>query len=176
MLPFETNRFLFNQQEFETYFPAYVVQQMVSSAHPSSTVKPPSGFFFLPPARDLPIAFCARLSLSFPVLFSAVPLYSLPLRAPDRRPGPATIRSEHLQLNWFSDGGICSNFPVHFFDRWLPRRPTFGITLTALPAESFLKGGRVSSDYLAMSRPSGQIGIIKPAEIPRCGSRVASPT
>jgi hypothetical protein len=31
-----------------------------------------------------------------------------------------------------------------------------------MPAESFLRSGRLSSDYLAMSRPSGQTGIIKP--------------
>ena len=30
---------------------------------------------------------------------------------------------------WFSDGGIGSNFTVHFFDGLLPRRPTFGINL-----------------------------------------------
>jgi hypothetical protein len=30
---------------------------------------------------------------------------------------------------WFSDGGITSNFPIHFFDSLFPRRPTFGITL-----------------------------------------------
>src|SRR5262249_7435710 len=29
----------------------------------------------------------------------------------------------------FSDGGISSNFPIHFFDRFLPTRPTFGISL-----------------------------------------------
>ena len=30
---------------------------------------------------------------------------------------------------WFSDGGICSNFPVHFFDGVMPTRPTFGVNL-----------------------------------------------
>jgi hypothetical protein len=30
---------------------------------------------------------------------------------------------------WFSDGGITSNFPVHFFDAPLPRWPTFAINL-----------------------------------------------
>ena len=31
----------------------------------------------------------------------------------------------------FSDGGISSNFPVHFFDGFLPSRPTFGIGFAA---------------------------------------------
>jgi hypothetical protein len=30
---------------------------------------------------------------------------------------------------WFSDGGVSSNFPVHFFDASLPRHPTFAINL-----------------------------------------------
>jgi hypothetical protein len=30
---------------------------------------------------------------------------------------------------WFSDGGITSNFPVHFFDAPLPRWPTFAFNL-----------------------------------------------
>jgi hypothetical protein len=30
---------------------------------------------------------------------------------------------------WFSDGGICSNFPIHFFDSLVPLWPTFGIML-----------------------------------------------
>jgi hypothetical protein len=30
---------------------------------------------------------------------------------------------------WFSDGGICSNFPIHFFDKLIPGRPTFAINL-----------------------------------------------
>jgi len=28
-----------------------------------------------------------------------------------------------------SDGGLCSNFPIHLFDSFLPRWPTFGISL-----------------------------------------------
>jgi|GEM_PF-596051 len=36
-----------------------------------------------------------------------------------------------MQRNWFSDGGICSNFPIQFFDAWLPTRPTFGVILTS---------------------------------------------
>jgi len=42
-----------------------------------------------------------------------------------------------IQVNWFSDGGICSNFPIHFFDAWLPTRPTFGINLIPMPQEAF---------------------------------------
>ncbi len=34
-----------------------------------------------------------------------------------------------LERCWFSDGGLTSNFPIHFFDAPLPSRPTFGINL-----------------------------------------------
>ena len=30
---------------------------------------------------------------------------------------------EDLKVNWFSDGGISSNFPIHLFDSWLPPYP-----------------------------------------------------
>jgi hypothetical protein len=34
--------------------------------------------------------------------------------------------------NWFSDGGITSNFPIHFFDKLIPRWPTFGLYIADL--------------------------------------------
>ena len=30
---------------------------------------------------------------------------------------------------WFSDGGICTNFPIHLFDSFIPSWPTFAISL-----------------------------------------------
>ena len=50
---------------------------------------------------------------------------------------PLQLISDDLQKNWFSDGGICSNFPIQFFDTWLPKYPTFGINLTSMPRETF---------------------------------------
>lgn len=34
-----------------------------------------------------------------------------------------------LERCWFSDGGISSNFPIHFFDGFLPMWATFGFML-----------------------------------------------
>jgi hypothetical protein len=66
----------------------------------------------------------ARISLSFPLLLSAVPLYAWrPRRADGGRWEMA------FQKCWFSDGGITSNLPVHLFDRPLPTRPTYAINL-----------------------------------------------
>jgi hypothetical protein len=58
--------------------------------------------------------------LSFPLLLSGVPLYT-------------ESRDGELLKHWFSDGGIGSNFPIHFFDSWLPSRPTFGLDLRPTP-------------------------------------------
>jgi hypothetical protein len=46
---------------------------------------------------------------------------------------PHPKRSAEVMENWFSDGGISSNFPIHFFDSWLPAHPTFGIDLQEFP-------------------------------------------
>jgi len=137
VLPFEDNRFLFKQRELEEYFPKYVVDQMVRTSHAGSSVNPPPGFFFLPSADQLPIGFGVRLSLSFPILICAVPLYTIRLDAFSRRVAgqPLQLAPADMKRNWFSDGGICSNFPIHFFDHWLPRRPTFGISLGKMPAD-----------------------------------------
>jgi predicted acylesterase/phospholipase RssA len=102
----------------------------------------------LPAAADLPVVFAARLSLSLPGVFEAVRLY--------RRVESVTVRDElgrrltaggadleyppapddrfWVEQLWFSDGGITSNFPIHFFDAPLPLWPTFGINLTGYPA------------------------------------------
>lgn len=56
---------------------------------------------------------------------------SIPERAPAGAGGPAAAAPPPPEAErcWFSDGGICSNFPVHFFDAPLPGRPTFGVNL-----------------------------------------------
>lgn len=69
----------------------------------------------LPSRDELPVVLAVRMSLSFPGLIAAVPLC---------RDG---------RVHWFSDGGITSNFPIHFFDSLLPRWPTFGLSLQSYP-------------------------------------------
>jgi hypothetical protein len=78
---------------------------------------------------DLPVVFAARLSLSFPILISAVPLWGFDFSyaARDARGERGEPR---LTRCWFSDGGLTSNFPIHFFDGPIPRWPTFAFNLT----------------------------------------------
>ena len=66
----------------------------------------------------------ARISLSFPGLISAIPLYAVDTS----RKNPADRKAVRC---WFSDGGITSNFPIHFFDSLWPRRPTFALDSAA---------------------------------------------
>jgi predicted acylesterase/phospholipase RssA len=183
VLPFN-EPFIFCKQDFEKLFPETIVAKLTRSARKIRGIELPQedGYYFLPKGDDLPVAVAARLSMSFPLLFSSVPLYSLPLwvrekieddafnvseepldvlpkslgqlvergtpaskarhsitsalqmanrwRNEDRTYAP---KREDLIPHWFSDGGIASNFPIHFFDQWLPKSPTFGITLRYLP-------------------------------------------
>lgn len=74
-----------------------------------------------PSTPDIPVVLGVRLSLSFSVLFSGVTFHTIDV---GRAPGKIGL----IEV-WFSDGGITSNFPIHFFDALWPQRPTFGITL-----------------------------------------------
>lgn len=76
----------------------------------------------VPAAWDLPVVVAARISLSFPGLISAVPMFCVDYSRAFGKRGLVEV--------WFSDGGISSNFPMHFFDSPWPARPTFGINLS----------------------------------------------
>lgn len=89
----------------------------------------------LPAPAHLPVVVSVRMSVSFPLLFSAVPLWALDRRSPRTaealravRAGVAAADPDFTEL-WFTDGGFTSNFPVHLFDAALPTRPTFAINL-----------------------------------------------
>ncbi len=77
----------------------------------------------IPPPAKFPVLLAARMSLSFPVLFAAIPLWAIDYEYP---------RGERkFRRCLFSDGGISSNFPMHLFDGLVPQWPTFGIDLEA---------------------------------------------
>lgn len=121
-IPFEKHIFFYKKKELEKYFPDKVVEWMLCNQRHRKNKRfgePPTGYCGLPLPKDLPVLVAARMSLSFPVLLSALPLYAF-----DYRKKPAM-----LTKCWFSDGGECSNFPIHFFDSALPSRPTFGLNL-----------------------------------------------
>lgn len=116
--PLKTHELAFDAVEWGEYFPASVMKQLVESAKsvPNADHLRTDGKLPLP-TLDLPIIIAARMSLSFPVLFSTVPLYAINHNKKD----------QPLERVLFSDGGITSNFPVHRFDSIYPRWPTLAI-------------------------------------------------
>jgi predicted acylesterase/phospholipase RssA len=126
-LPFRSRIWAFDPNEFEKLFPQRIVKWMKD--HPASALSDgdievfarfrANGLYPMPPSDDLPIIVAVRMSLSFPILLSTVPLHAVDY----------TQDGNPIVVHRFSDGGITSNFPIHFFDAAIPGRPTFGIDL-----------------------------------------------
>ncbi|MGH3133406.1 MAG: hypothetical protein ACRDNY_06630 [Gaiellaceae bacterium] len=124
----EDGGLLFDPEEWKTFFPLDVVEHMVRNARAPKAEEqalieqqaPGRTLLYFPGGAQLPILVAARMSLSFPVLISTVPLWQIQYRNDD---------DHRLKRLVFSDGGISSNFPVHFFDSPLPTRPTFALNL-----------------------------------------------
>ena len=119
-IPFDTNIFMFKEAEWRAIFPPRIFDFILKR---SGAVDGHPGYRWLPRTPDLPVVVAIRMSLSFPGLITAVPLYACDYSLLDEEARAVPRRS------WFSDGGICSNFPIHFFDSIWPAWPTFGITL-----------------------------------------------
>ena len=124
----------FLESEMRDLFPASVVAHMVkvSTQYAEATPYPLRRAalhepFWRMPGRQLPILVAARMSVSFPVLFKAVPLWTVERKRAPRQPDELRMRR-----CLFADGGFCSNFPIHLFDSAVPDWPTFGIALRDL--------------------------------------------
>jgi hypothetical protein len=114
-----------------------------------------------PRGGGLPVVVAARMSLSFPLLVSAVPLWGVDWTRKENQGGGAPT----LERVWLSDGGICSNLPIHFFDAALPTRPTFAIDLRdAGPADAvgaWLPRNNASGVAQRWTRlPEGREGVL----------------
>ena len=130
-IPFSGKGFYFRPSDWSKLFPREVVDWMTQKQDRTARRAFAEGgeqLVALPEMSDLPIIVAIRMSLSFPVLLTAVPLYAVDysLKKNDQLAKDLPICAEAC---WFSDGGITSNFPIHFFDSPLPRWPTFGINL-----------------------------------------------
>jgi hypothetical protein len=111
--------FAFDPKEWERYFPTRIVEFLVRKASGiKSETLARDGKLPLP-IEDLPVVVAARMSLSFPLFFTMIPLWCANFHLP-KKP---------LMRVWFSDGGVTSNFPMHRFDALYPRWPTIGLNL-----------------------------------------------
>jgi predicted acylesterase/phospholipase RssA len=119
-VPFDDRRFLFRPDEFRRLFPSRIVDWMIRT---SSEFPGDPRYRSLP--ADLPVIVAVRMSLSFPLLLAAVPLHARNFRQTEE------TEKQRPRPQWFSDGGLSSNFPIHFFDAIWPRWPTFGVKLEA---------------------------------------------
>jgi predicted acylesterase/phospholipase RssA len=142
-LPIGTEIFSFRKSEFDRLFPTHIVDYLARTENELKSetgeafrdAEGNSDYYRLLGGDDFPILLVARLSLSFPGLISAVPLYRIDYTVKNKS-GERGVLVRCL----FSDGGITSNFPIHFFDALLPRRPTFGISLGSIDKRSFPTG------------------------------------
>ena len=155
-IPFEDDLFYFNADELRQYFTTDVVDWMVEHPRGSRKGKKPAaalpdGFHRMPAAPDLPVVVAARMSLSFPFLISAVPLY-----AKDRSRESAADKNK-LERCWFTDGGLSSNFPVHLFDEPLPDGPTFALNLRDFPLDKEPQPSECDNVYYPASNRAAQL-------------------
>jgi hypothetical protein len=123
-LPFNEQIYAFRLADFERLFPARITSYLAEHCEKvDDTTGEYGDLYKFPGPENLPVIVATRMSLSFPLLFCAVPLYARDF----------TFASEAERAKWrknlFSDGGLSNNFPIQFFDRMLPNSPTFGITL-----------------------------------------------
>ena len=197
-MPWNDDIYFFDPAEFEKLFGPVVVQAMID--HPPPLPSGPVGRRIrevllvhagtlrpFPRAADLPIIVATRMSLSFPLLISAVPLYALDYTGANlayvkavrewRQQHPDASLAEHaaavaerpvFDVNWFSDGGLTANLPVQFFDSVLPSRPTFAIDLAPFsddhPRSSRRAGQQLSASGQPGRRPPtyGSVGAQAP--------------
>jgi predicted acylesterase/phospholipase RssA len=136
-IPFKENEtFYYDPIEWTTLFGGDVLNWLAKNPKPGA---PPvvdthgkKRLLALPDAASLPVVVGARLSLGVPLLFTAVPMYTVDLTRADHRDYAETGNVAAplvAEQCWFVDGGLCANFPIHLFDAPIPRWPTFGISL-----------------------------------------------
>jgi hypothetical protein len=140
--PLETEIFYFRPDDLRRLFPDYVVDWLVGHARAADPMKPQEvarhaylrerGYLPLPIAGELPVILGTRMSLSFPILLSAVRLWAIDWTRVVNTQNPTQPLIEAV---WFSDGGVSSNFPIALFDAPLPTRPTLGISLGEFPPD-----------------------------------------
>src|SRR5580704_1384573 len=101
-LPMHNRRFFFEKTEWAEIFPERIMAFLIAQCEP---FQPPAGepgqYYYFPDEVRLPLVVAARMSLSFPGLISAVPLWTRDLTL-------VVDKAEQAKLRrcLFSDGGL----------------------------------------------------------------------
>lgn len=132
-----------------------------------------------PEPRNLPVIVATRMSLSFPGLVQAIPVHTTNWTDPanqavgdalnkwygahrddDTPPlvadAAAAVPKTRKVRNWFSDGGICANLPVHMFDSPIPTRPTFAVNLDPFGGARPRRAVEAENSYLPADAHGGR--------------------
>jgi hypothetical protein len=147
----------YDPDELKDYFPPRVMAWLAATAaRPDDdedalgVVTGPEGqtraLLRFPRGADLPVVVAIRMSLSFPLLLSAVPLYSVDHSLAGNRDAKAQKKPLNATRVWFSDGGIGSNMPLHMFDALLPGHPTFAVNLKPMHPDHGIKTPEVKDN------------------------------
>ncbi|MGA4507151.1 hypothetical protein ACQB6R_05485 [Propionibacteriaceae bacterium G1746] len=186
-MPWASREFFFDPRDFRRLFPADVVDWMVSHPAPLPSGKAAAfdaqvlrdqaaPLVPWPAAADLPVVVATRMSLSFPVLIQPVRLMAVDYNQPDnreardllpdwRRDNPmgstaqaaSQLPAPRFDPVWFTDGGLCANLPVHFFDTPLPKRPTFAFNLGGFPPGMAKSDDQRQNSHLPTSNQGGAL-------------------
>jgi hypothetical protein len=105
-LPIRDRRFVFKRGEWEN-FPSRILAFLTEVCERFVTPADETGeFYYFPDEEQLPLIVGARMSLSFPGLISAVPMWVRDFTLTDK------TELNKLRRCLFSDGGLSSNFPI----------------------------------------------------------------
>ena len=165
-LPAMIDGVMFEESRWTRLFPKAVMDHLLRVCGKAGL----EDYRHCPKPKDMPVLMAVRMSLSFPFLISAIPMLIRDLGAERRAkdaareqalekevqaiekneeaPKPDAPRKIIARL-WFSDGGLTSNFPIHFFDAPLPQRPTFALSLDDLPENERAPSERVRTQMKA---------------------------
>jgi hypothetical protein len=126
----------------------------------------------LPRPWNLPVIFAVRLSMALPALLQAVRVYrSVPYHEVRDEFGRQIVAADNPKVSypggdrsrewveplWLTDGGVTSNFPIHFFDQPLPEWPTFGINLAPHPKGFENQDVWLPSDWQSRTSPASPL-------------------
>ena len=128
-------------------------------------VKGATQLYGFPDGPDLPIVVATRMSLSFPILLSAVPLYAVDFSLRENQEKKKAGTAPRAERCWFSDGGICSIHCGVFGRRG--RGPPGGrsrrsATAAGTAAEDRRRAGAALRSSFGEARPSPSGGHRRP--------------